>query len=120
MAFGTSAPNVCGRCNGPCIPFEAVIPWGGYYGSVLGEGVPPEVDLDESTSGEVIFDPANDPKPTPRFEGKHLWVATVDANIMKNARMRQFSPRPGSKNVLQLQRRTDVRDVGPRIRPSFA
>ena len=112
MTFGTAAPNVCARCTGPCIPMQAIIPWGGYYGSVVGEGTPPEVELEEATSGEVIFDPANLPRPTPRFEGRHLWVAIVDANIMGNARMRQFSPRPGSKYVLQLQRRTDVRDVG--------
>ena len=112
MTFGTTAPNLCGQCTGPCIAMQAIIPWGGYYGSVVGEGAPPEVEIEETTSGGVIFDPANDPKPTPRCEGRHLWVATVDANIMRNARMRQFSPRPGSKNVLQLQRRTDVRDVG--------
>ncbi|MGH2507761.1 MAG: Zn-binding domain-containing protein, partial [Ktedonobacteraceae bacterium] len=112
MTFGAAAPSVCGLCTGPCVQMQAVIPWGGYYGSVMGEGTPPEVELEEAASGEVIFDPANDPKPSPRSEGKHLWVATVDANIMRNARMRQFSPRPGSKNILQLQRRTDVRDVG--------
>jgi uncharacterized protein DUF1998 len=38
-------------------------------------------------------------------------VATIDANTMETARMRQFSPRPGSKRILSLERRTDINDV---------
>jgi superfamily II DNA or RNA helicase len=109
--FNPNAANTCGRCGSTCDALTAVIPWGGYSGSLLGEGVPPEVDFDELSSSEVVFDPANDPRPNFVLVGRHLSVATVDANIMQTARMRQFSPKPGSTNLLQLEKRSDVRDV---------
>lgn len=94
------------RCGGSLAALNAVTPAGGYFGTVLGEGSPPEVEYDETSSSEVLFDPANDSfeecfKPAGRF----LRIAAVDANLMKNARMRQFSPKPGSKLQLQLEKR---------------
>jgi superfamily II DNA or RNA helicase len=111
LFFNPNASNACIYCGKTCDSLTAVIPWGGYYGSVVNEGAPPEVDYDELFSSEVVFDPANDPRPEFRPVGRYLSVATVDANVMQTARMRQFSPRPGSKNPLQLERRNDMRDV---------
>ena len=62
--FNSGASNSCSRCGSSCATLNAVIPWGGYFGSVLGEGVPPEVDYDEISSTEVVFDPATDPRPS--------------------------------------------------------
>ncbi len=111
LFFNANAPSGCSYCGQVCENLTAVIPWGGYYGAVVDEGNPPEVDYDEMFSSEVVFDPANDPRPEFRSVGSYISVATIDANVMRTARMRQFSPRPGSKNPLQLERRNDVRDV---------
>jgi hypothetical protein len=109
--FGNVAPNSCTRCGSACESLNAVIPWGGYFGSVLGEGSPPEVDYEEVSSTEVVFDPADDQLVAFRLSGSYLSVATVDANLMRTARMRQFSPRPGTKKPLQLEKRMDIKDV---------
>jgi hypothetical protein len=109
--FNLNALSQCSRCGSPCSALTAVIPWGGFFGCVLGEGVPPEVDYDEISSSEVVFDPASDPRPEFSPSGYHLSVAKVDANFMQTARMRQFSPRPGSRNPLMLERRNDIKDV---------
>jgi hypothetical protein len=114
LSFAPNAPNNCDRCGGPSLPMTAIIPWGGYYGSVAGEGFAPEVEIDDVASSEVLFDPANDPRPTPRPEGKSIQVATIDANMMRAARMRQFSPRPGSRNPLRLEVRRETDAGAPR------
>jgi hypothetical protein len=111
LFFGSNPPSICSRCGQSCNSCTAVIPWGGYFGKVLGEGSPPEIEYDEVSSTEVVFDPANAPVPDFRPSGLYLSIATIDANLMEPARMRQFSPKPGSKTLLQLQRRTDIRDA---------
>lgn len=80
--------------------------------SLIGEGVPPEVEHDQRHSTEVFFDPANDRLSDFHAIGPYLSVANVDANSMETARMRQFSPKPGSKTQLMLEKRNDIRDVG--------
>jgi hypothetical protein len=111
LFFGANAPSVCARCGNSCSSSTAVIPWGGYFGSVIGEGFPPEVDFEELSSTEVVFDPAKDRLIEFKPSGRYLSVATVDANLMETARMRQFSPKPGSKKLLQLEKRNNIRDV---------
>jgi hypothetical protein len=111
LFFGANAPNACTRCGNVCTASTAIIPWGGYFGSVIGEGSPPEIEYEEVSSTEVIFDPAKDRPVEFRSIGRFLSVATIDANAMETARMRQFSPRPGSKRILSLERRVDINDV---------
>jgi DEAD/DEAH box helicase/MrfA Zn-binding domain/Helicase conserved C-terminal domain len=119
LFFGTPVHDLCGHCGARCDRLNAVIPWGGYFGSVIPETAPPEVDYEETSSTEVVFDPASDPPEFRQFRpaGPHLSAATVDANVMQSPRMRQFSPRPGSPKALLLETRADITDVAAPYTP---
>jgi DEAD/DEAH box helicase/MrfA Zn-binding domain/Helicase conserved C-terminal domain len=119
LFFGAPVRDLCGHCGVRCGRLNAVIPWGGYFGSVIPETAPPEVDYEETSSTEVVFDPASDPPEFRQFRpaGPHLSAATVDANVMQSPRMRQFSPRPGSPKALLLETRADITDVAAPYTP---
>jgi len=115
IIFNQAVGNTCPRCNAALVALTAVIPWGGYYGAQSdAELPPPEIDYEEILSSEVLFDPANDPPADFRLVGTTLQVATVDANLMRAARMRQFSPRPGSKAQLLLEQTRETDQGVPR------
>ena len=118
LTLDLNVASSCRRCGGLFVPLTAVIPWGGYYGTVEPEAPPPEIDYEEILSTDVLFDPASDPPPEFKPEGNCLRVATVDANLMQAARMRQFSPRPGSKTQLRLEQKQETDEGAPRS--SFA
>lgn len=99
----------CG-CSTPPKHINAVVPWGGFYGETILDESPPELEREANASSEVEFDPAGDPPPLDRTEGVALTVAFFEANLMKLARMRQFSPRLGSDALRLLP--TRERDVG--------
>lgn len=104
-----SSAQHCG-CPTPPKHINAVVPWGGFYGETILDESPPELEREVNASSDVEFDPAGDPPPRDRMEGAALTVAFFEANLMKLARMRQFSPRLGS-DALRLMP-TRERDVG--------
>jgi hypothetical protein len=111
LEFTPGAGAFCNACGSQRSTAVAIVPKGGFMG-IVDESALGDQDFDLSHErGETYFDPANDPPPVYRPEGRVVEIGIVNAAVARAARMRQLNPRPGSARRLELFADPRVRDI---------